>query len=102
MSSVRAFGLSTLVAALMLSGASSNVLAQGTAAALSGTVKDDTGAVLPGATIVVRNTDTVADSRELITDTQGDFSAPNLPPGPYESHGLPAGVRDARAQRHHA
>jgi hypothetical protein len=57
--------------------------AQGAAAALSGTVSDETGAVLPGVTVVIRNTDTSL-TREVITDADGRFSAPNLPVGPYE------------------
>lgn len=59
------------------------VRAQGAAAALSGSVKDETGAVLPGAGVVIRNTDTSL-KRELLTDASGRFTAPNLPPGPYE------------------
>lgn len=58
-------------------------LAQGAQAALSGTVKDETGGVLPGASVVIRNVDTSL-KRELTTDPRGRFSAPNLPPGPYE------------------
>lgn len=56
--------------------------AQGTGA-ISGTIKDTTNAVLPGATVVVKQTDTGA-TRELVTDENGRYSAPNLQPGPYE------------------
>lgn len=61
----------------------SAALAQGAGGSISGTVKDETGAVLPGAIVVVRQTETSI-SRELVADPQGRFSAPNLPPGPYE------------------
>jgi hypothetical protein len=67
--------------ALALPGA---LLAQGANATLSGTVKDETGAIVPGAAVVVRNVDTSL-RRELLTDGNGHFSAPNLPPGPYEA-----------------
>lgn len=58
-------------------------VAQGSNAALSGTVKDETGAILPGASVVVRNVETSL-RRELVSDAQGRFNAPNLPPGSYE------------------
>lgn len=50
---------------------------------LTGTVVDGTGAVLPGATVVVRN---VATSRsfETVTAAEGLFRFPELPIGPYE------------------
>lgn len=58
-------------------------LGQSANAALSGAVKDETGGVLPGASVVIRNVDTSL-KRELTTDPRGHFSAQNLPPGPYE------------------
>ena len=42
-----------------------------------------TGAVLPGADVVVTNTDT-GQARSVITDTHGLFTMAGLPPGPYE------------------
>jgi hypothetical protein len=59
------------------------VAAQGANAALSGSVRDETGAMLPGATVAIRNVETSL-RRELVTDTGGRFAAPNLPPGLYE------------------
>ncbi|MBI4444793.1 MAG: TonB-dependent receptor [Acidobacteria bacterium] len=59
------------------------VLAQLTTATISGTVKDDSGAVLPGATLVVRNTETGA-TKTFISDDHGRYAAPNLAPGTYE------------------
>jgi hypothetical protein len=70
-----------LLVALLLVPA--GAFAQGTGAALIGAVTDETGAILPGATVLIRNTDTAL-TRELVTDADGRFSAPNLPPGPYE------------------
>ncbi|HEY3121388.1 MAG TPA: carboxypeptidase-like regulatory domain-containing protein, partial [Vicinamibacteria bacterium] len=59
------------------------VAAQGANAALSGSVRDETGAMLPGATVAIRNVETSL-RRELVTDAGGRFAAPNLPPGLYE------------------
>lgn len=58
------------------------VHAQTTGATLSGTVKDSSGAVLPGVTVVVTNTDT-SGSRTVVTDRAGRFVASDLQPGPY-------------------
>jgi hypothetical protein len=56
--------------------------AQSTGGSLSGTVKDATGAVLPGVTVLVTNTDTSA-TRTVVTDGAGRYLAAELPPGPY-------------------
>src|SRR6266508_3543115 len=58
--------------------------AQITAATVSGTVKDETGGVLPGVSIEVKNLDTGL-SRTAITDGNGSFTIPGLPPGRYEA-----------------
>jgi hypothetical protein len=50
---------------------------------VSGTVKDASGAVLPGVTIQVQNTDTGV-ARMLISDERGYYTASNLSPGNYE------------------
>ena len=56
-------------------------MAQATAE-ITGTVKDTSGAVLPGANIVAVQTAT-GFKREAITDAEGLFSLPGLPTGPY-------------------
>ncbi len=55
-----------------------------TAATISGLVKDDTGAVLPGATIVVKNSGT-GSVRTVVTNDRGLFTVPGLAPGHYET-----------------
>jgi Carboxypeptidase regulatory-like domain len=45
--------------------------------AVVGTVTDSTGAVLPGADVVITNSDTGI-SRKLVTNRTGDFNAPDL------------------------
>ena len=55
--------------------------AQGTAQ-LNGRVADESGAVLPGVTVTITQTDT-AFTRTTVTDETGNWLMPNLPIGPY-------------------
>src|SRR3989304_5919311 len=73
----RVIGLFALV--LVMGG---SLGAQITTGTISGTVKDSTGAVLPGATVEVQNVDTGI-SRTVSTDSRGYYSAPNLSLGQY-------------------
>ena len=57
--------------------------AQATTARLVGTVKEPTGAVIPGASVVATNLDT-GTRRDAITNDEGDFVIPNVPIGRYE------------------
>jgi hypothetical protein len=50
---------------------------------IEGTISDATGAVLPGVTVTVTNTD-LGSSRGVVTNDQGLFRAPLLPLGAYE------------------
>jgi outer membrane receptor protein involved in Fe transport len=56
---------------------------QSSGGAIEGTVVDETGAVLPGVAVVVRNVDTGV-TRETTTDASGIYRAPLLPVGNYE------------------
>jgi trimeric autotransporter adhesin len=56
--------------------------AQIRSATITGTVTDSTGAVLPGAAVVVTNQDTNA-TTDLVVSDAGIFTAPYLPAGPY-------------------
>src|SRR5579864_6626518 len=58
------------------------ILAQVTTGTISGTVKDSTGAVLPGATVVILNEE-IGISRTVQTDASGRYSALSLGPGNY-------------------
>ena len=53
------------------------------AGTINGTVSDSTGAVIPGATVTVRNVETGM-TRALTTDERGRFAAPQLQVGNYE------------------
>jgi len=57
--------------------------AQVSGATLSGTITDASGAVIVGAEISVRNTDTGI-GRNTTADSAGFYTVPNLNPGPYE------------------
>ena len=57
--------------------------AQTTGATLQGTVSDDQGGVLPGATLTIANTDT-GWTRDVVSDARGWYRVAALPPGPYE------------------
>src|SRR5436309_10623413 len=70
----------SMVAATLLL-ASSVAWAQATAQ-LDGTVKDESGAVLPGVTVTATQTDTRF-TRTAVTDDTGAWVMPNLPIGPY-------------------
>jgi hypothetical protein len=61
----------------------SPAFAQITAATISGTVKDETGGVLPGADIVAKNLDTGM-SRASVSNGDGAFTLAGLAPGRYE------------------
>ena len=56
---------------------------QGATAQISGTVKDQSGAVLPGAEITATQTETAA-ARMTLSDETGSYVLPNLPLGPYK------------------
>lgn len=76
MTTVRVF----LVAATIMASGSS--YAQVTTATFVGTASDTSGAVLPGAVVVVTNVDTGV-RRESVTDARGEFVLTALPVGRY-------------------
>jgi hypothetical protein len=63
--------------------AAGSAFAQGTTGQLSGTVTDDQGGALPGATVTVTNAATGL-TRSVTTDGTGSFSLPGLPVGTYD------------------
>jgi hypothetical protein len=72
----------------------SPAFAQITFATISGTIKDETGGVLPGVDVVVSNLDTGL-SRTSITDANGYFTVPGLAPGRYETRAMLQGFTTA-------
>jgi len=70
----------TLVASLML--LAGTLLAQETTGGLVGTVKDPTGAVVPGAKVVA-TAPSLTGNKEFTTDSAGNYRFSNLPPDTY-------------------
>lgn len=60
-----------------------SLVAQNPTATLVGTVDDTSGAVVADAALEIRNTDT-GEIRRAVTSGKGEFTIPNLAPGPYE------------------
>jgi carboxypeptidase family protein/TonB-dependent receptor-like protein len=71
---------------------STTAWAQLSTAQMSGRVTDDSGAVLPGVTITVTQTDTGL-TRTVTTDETGTYVLPNLPTGPYRLEAMLQGFR---------
>jgi len=95
------------VAFLLVSGA---VIAQSSLGSVQGTIKDSTGAVLPGATVVLVNQATNVRS-ERVTNSSGSYAFVNVRPGTYaltvemqgfskaEVPGLTVGVNETVTQQ---
>ena len=77
--SLRAAFVVVLYLALGLSAAAQ---AGGNSTSVTGTVVDPTGAVVPGATVEIRNPVSAFD-RSAVTDSSGRFTIPNVPFNPY-------------------
>ena len=78
--------LRVVLAVALLFTTGSLARAQITSATISGTIKDETGGVLPGVDVVIRNLDTGL-TRSVVTDSNGYFTVPGLAPGKYEARG---------------
>ncbi|MBI4445698.1 MAG: TonB-dependent receptor [Acidobacteria bacterium] len=84
MQTVRKLVFSMLFGLLLFSWLTPSVsLAQMTTATVLGAVQDESGAAIPGATVILRNTDTGI-VRTVTTDAQGRYNASNLTLGNYE------------------
>jgi hypothetical protein len=64
-------------------GMASTVAAQATTGTILGSVRDEQGGFIPGATITIRNVQTNL-VRTGVTDSEGKYRFPNLPVGDYE------------------
>src|SRR6185295_19237465 len=80
-----------LMTALLISFGALTIWAQATAQ-ISGTVKDQTGAVLPGVEVTATQTDTGI-ARTAVTNETGSFVLPNLALGPYKLEATLPGFR---------
>ena len=76
---------------VLLSVAPRQASAQGEAS-ISGTVADTSGAIIPGATVKVKNVE-IGTVRTLVTDNAGRYAAPSLEVGKYEISAEKEGFR---------
>src|SRR5262245_51410431 len=83
--------------ACALLGSATPLLAQAVqTSALTGTVKDTTGAVLPGVTVSVSSPQQVGGVQTSVTDAQGTYRFPALRPGVYEMDTTLAGFKTVK------
>ena len=82
--------------ALLLS-AAAILAAQSITGTITGTVTDSTGAVVPGATVIVTNTETNLKTA-VETDTTGSYTATLLPRGSYTLEGTATGFKRHRQE----
>ncbi len=71
-----------LAVAVLIVGTSAAFAQGGVTSTLSGTVTDTSGAVVPGANVVVKRADTSV-TLEAVTNAEGQFTIPQLNPGKY-------------------
>jgi hypothetical protein len=74
--------VSGVVLSLLVQAASAQ--AQGLTGSLAGTVKDETGGVLPGALVTLRSLALIGGTATVTANDQGQFRFPSLAPGQYE------------------
>ena len=84
--------LKVVLGVVLLASTASLAVAQITSATISGTIRDETGGVLPGVDVVVTNLDTGL-TRSVATDSNGYFAVPGLAPGRYEARASLQGFR---------
>jgi hypothetical protein len=88
---MRDIGINVVLAILFCILTCSAVFGQSTAQ-VSGAVKDQTGAVLPGVEVTMTQTETGL-KRTTVTDETGSYSLPSLPVGPYRLEASLPGFR---------
>jgi hypothetical protein len=80
---------------MLLVGLIGSASAQEQSGGIQGVIKDSSGAVLPGVTVEVRNIGSSV-TQTAVTDHQGIYRFPALPPGTYEVTGKLQGFTDAK------
>ena len=88
---MRDIGINVVATFLVCILTCSAIFGQSTAQ-VSGAVKDQTGAVLPGTEVTMTQTETGL-KRTTVTDETGSYSLPNLPIGPYRLEASLPGFR---------
>src|SRR5579863_2527671 len=77
---IAVYGLAVAALSLLLS---APVYPQVSGATLTGTVTDPSGAAIPNTQVTIKNTGT-AETRNVTTNADGLYTAPNLLPGSYD------------------
>src|SRR5438552_10239410 len=88
---MKLFSITLFIALLGSIMTCAGVWAQATAQ-ISGTVRDQSGAVLPGVEVTATQTETSI-ARTAVTNETGSFVLPNLPLGPYRVEAALTGFR---------
>jgi hypothetical protein len=68
--------------------------AQVTGSAMTGSVKDSTGAIVPDATVTIKNIES-GQTRTVNTDANGNYTVPSLAVGQYEIDAEKSGFKQA-------
>src|SRR5512143_1055620 len=87
--------LAAAIVAVLL-GSTPRLLAQSATGSISGTIVDNTGAPVPGASVTARNVNTGA-VRTGVSATAGNFTFQLLPVGIYDVTGQLSGFTEAKA-----
>lgn len=81
--SVREFGRVALAILFLIALGRGQAFAQGSTATMSGVVRDASGALIPGVSIAVKNTEN-GQTRTVVSSESGGYTVQFLPVGPYE------------------
>ena len=81
-----------LAVVLVVAGGAPAALAQSGQGSIEGTIRDGSGAVLPGVTVTATSADS-GRSRSVVSDIRGDYVVPRLDPGQYEVEATLPGFR---------
>ena len=76
--------ITSLVVAFLLGSPAVRPAAAQITGSISGVVRDESGAALPGATVIVRGGSLPGDGRTAAAGPSGAYRLPLLPPGTYE------------------
>src|SRR5437870_13647846 len=68
------------------------IFGQGGTATILGTVRDTSGALIPGVSITIKHTDSGL-TRSVVSSEPGNYVAPALAVGPYEATGMRPGFK---------
>src|SRR5215469_8845048 len=92
--------LSKLAASLLLLLCCPSLFSQTTTGRVMGSVHDQSGAIMPGATIVITDVQRGV-TRTVTTDQAGEYVAPDLAPGIYEARVAAKGFRSVERPNIH-